>query len=138
MISITDETAVELEKVRQFAGANKSYASLAAAHAVLSIYQRNDIPAAIHRVGLGLLSCLVGIGEQLADHGVCAKGIPEMCFLEFSSPRMSAMFASAAAQRRVIFKRNAYNFVSHAHSDENISEIVSRLQETAEEVKQNC
>ncbi len=61
-----------------------------------------------------------------------------MCYLDFVDAELSAAFAAQAAKRGVIFKRNAYNFVSFAHTDEIVRDIVERLEETAEEVKRTC
>jgi glutamate-1-semialdehyde aminotransferase len=51
---------------------------------------------------------------------------------------MSAAFAAQAAKRGVIFKRNAYNFVSLAHSEETVRNIVARLEDAAKEVDDTC
>jgi hypothetical protein len=61
-----------------------------------------------------------------------------MCFLEFADPGVSALFASHAASFGVIFKRNAYNFVSSAHTEEITREILTRLDAAASEVEEVC
>jgi hypothetical protein len=105
---------------------------------VLGVYEDMDVTDVIRSRGRHLLTALEQIAERLRDYGVSAKGIPEMCYLDFQDSNLSAEFASRAAGRSVIFKRNAYNFVSYAHSDEILGEIVARLEEVAEEVKRTC
>jgi glutamate-1-semialdehyde 2,1-aminomutase len=112
--------------------------SLGAALAVLDVYEINDVVGAIRSHGQRLLTGLERIAERFGRLRALARGIPEMCFLDFADPKTSATFASQAALREVIFKRNAYNFVSFAHTDGIMSEIVTRLEETAAEVDQTC
>jgi len=114
------------------------FVSLGAARAVLDIYQREDVLGVLRSGGQQLFSGLDRIVGLLGEHRVVAKGIPEMCYLDFVNSNGSAEFASLAADRGVIFKRNAYNFVSFAHNEADMIEIVARLEETAEEVRRDC
>jgi glutamate-1-semialdehyde aminotransferase len=114
------------------------YVSLGAARAVLDVYERENVTAAIREAGRKLMAGLEAIAERLSECGVRAKGTPEMCFLDFEDSATSAAFASSAARHGVIFKRDAYNFVSYSHGDRDIIDVVARLDAAAEEVKRNC
>ncbi len=114
------------------------HVSLGAALAVLDVFDRDDVITVIQSGGQRLLDGLERIAGRFGDHGVDARGMAEMCFLNFANSDLSATFASLAAVRGVIFKRNAYNFVSLAHTDGVMSDILTRLEEVAEEVIQTC
>ncbi len=112
--------------------------SLGAAKAVIETYEREDVVGVILSRGRRLIAGLEDVAGQLSEHGVEARGIPQMCFLNFADSDKAAMFASRAAAKGVLFKRDAYNFVSFAHSDADLSEILARLEEVAEEVRRLC
>jgi len=114
------------------------HVSLGAALAVLNVYESQDVIGFIRSCGESLLSGLMGIAEHIGGLRVAARGIPEMCFLDFADSEMSADFAAQAASRGVIFKRNAYNFVSLAHTEEVVRDIMTRLEDAAEEVRRTC
>jgi glutamate-1-semialdehyde 2,1-aminomutase len=91
--------------------------SLAAARATLSVMTETRVPAHIARVGTRLLE---GLHELAARHQrlvVRAAGLPEMCFLEHRDEPLSGRVAVACAERGLLFKRSAYNFVSLAHDE---------------------
>ena len=114
------------------------HVSLGAALAVLKVYESHDVIGVIRDRGETLKTGLMGIAENLGEQRATARGIPEMCFLDFADVEMSAAFAAQAADRGVIFKRNAYNFVSFAHTEEILRDILTRLEDAAEEVKRTC
>ena len=114
------------------------HVSLAAALAVLDVYVREDVIGALRSRGEQLFAGLHNIAQLINFTSVSAKGIPEMCFLDFSDQDASAAFASMAASGGVIFKRNAYNFVSLAHTEEIVSEILEKLGSAAVEVERTC
>ena len=114
------------------------HVSLGAALAVLKVYENHDVIGFLRTRGELLKTGLSVLENSLGRERAVAKGIPQMCYLDFADAELSAAFAAQAAKRGVIFKRNAYNFVSFAHTDEIVRDIVERLEETAEEVKRTC
>lgn len=114
------------------------YVSLAAAHAVLETYEREPVLEHLERVGTrlsGVLGQLASAHPELA-RGV--RGLPQMCYLDFVTEELSGRVAQAAARRGLLFKRNAYNFVSLAHGDEEIEMVTQRLGEAMAEVARTC
>jgi glutamate-1-semialdehyde aminotransferase len=114
------------------------YVSLAAAAAVLDTYGREPVIEHLEQVGTHLFRGL----EQLAHRypgvvtGVC--GLPQMCHLTFGTEAQSGGVARAAAQRGLLFKRTAYNFVSLAHSDDTVAGVLERLEGAIDEVAGRC
>jgi glutamate-1-semialdehyde aminotransferase len=91
--------------------------SLAASRATLAAMAGGRVPAHLTRVGTRLLA---GLRELAARHeGLVARaaGLPEMCFLEYRDEPLSGRVALACAERGLLFKRSAYNFVSLAHDE---------------------
>jgi glutamate-1-semialdehyde 2,1-aminomutase len=89
--------------------------SLAAARATLGAIQREDVPARLHVLGSRLLHGLELLARRHPDRIAGVAGVPEMCFLQFPDEAASRALARGAADRGVLFKRSAYNFVSAAH-----------------------
>lgn len=89
--------------------------SLAAARATLGVVQREDVPARLRALGSRLLHGLELLAQQHPDRIGGVAGVPEMCFLQFPDETTSRALARGAADRGVLFKRSAYNFVSAAH-----------------------
>jgi glutamate-1-semialdehyde aminotransferase len=104
--------------------------SLAAALATLRVYQDEGVCAHLHRVGTRLLHGLHRI--QHAHQGVLTGvgGVAEMCFLHYASDTISQQVAVGCAQRGLLFKRTAYNFVSLAHDDETVDRTLEILEST--------
>ena len=50
-----------------------------------------------------------------------------MCFLEYRDEPLSGRVAVACAARGLLFKRNAYNFVSLAHDDDAVDRALAIL-----------
>lgn len=114
------------------------YVGLAAASAVLDVFANQDVLGHIRRVGKLLWDGL----ERLADAHPAVfstvRGVPEMCYSRFVSPAASDLVAVGAAQRGVLFKRSAYNFVSLAHSNDVVDRVVGVLDEVAGEAEDQC
>jgi glutamate-1-semialdehyde 2,1-aminomutase len=89
--------------------------SLAAARATLDVVQREDVPARLRGLGSRLLHGLELLAQHHPDRIAGVAGMPEMCFLQFPDETASRALARGAADRGVLFKRSAYNFVSAAH-----------------------
>jgi glutamate-1-semialdehyde 2,1-aminomutase len=93
------------------------FVSLAASRATLGVMVQSDVPARLSRVGARLLQGLEALAARHAALGVRAAGLPEMCFLEYRDEPLSGRVAMACAERGLLFKRSAYNFVSLAHDE---------------------
>jgi glutamate-1-semialdehyde 2,1-aminomutase len=91
--------------------------SLAASRATLAVMAEAQVSAHIHRVGARLLAGLQTLAAKHERLGVRAAGLPEMCFLEYRDEALSGRVAVACAERGLLFKRSAYNFVSLAHDE---------------------
>jgi glutamate-1-semialdehyde 2,1-aminomutase len=108
--------------------------SLAAARATLATLVSEGVPAHLSHIGTRLLGGLRQLAERHPVHLRGAAGLPEMCFLQFTSEQASMATAQAAAMRGLLFKRTAYNFVSLAHGEWEIDFALGVLGEVLEEV----
>jgi glutamate-1-semialdehyde aminotransferase len=66
------------------------------------------------------------------------RGLPQMCHLQFASEEDSGRVALFAAAKGVLFKRDAYNFVSLAHTEEVVDRVLGCLEECLVEVVEQC
>ncbi len=110
------------------------FVSLAAADAVLRTYERENVAAHLSAVGQRLYE---GFERIAAGHGVVVpsvKGIPEFCYLEATDDDMSARLAAGCASRGLILKRNAYNFVSLAHSTTVVDDVLQRVGDVVDDL----
>ena len=110
------------------------FVALAAARATLQIAVAEDLPGALARRGGMLLAGLERLAERFPRLTTGARGIPEMCYLEWATEELSGRVARECARRGLLFKRNAYNFVSLAHRTQDIDAALGTL----EEVMQTC
>jgi glutamate-1-semialdehyde aminotransferase len=86
--------------------------ALAAADAVLDVWEREDVAAHLGRIGRMMMD---GLAAAYASDGVV--GLPEMWLLRFADGDVERRFLLAAAGRGVLIKRGAYNFPSLAHDE---------------------
>ncbi len=105
------------------------FVSLAASRATLAAMVRLEVPAHLTRVGTRLLDGLRSLAVDHPDTVVRAAGIPEMCFLEYRDESLSGRVAAACAERGLLFKRSAYNFVSLAHDETIVERTLGLLDE---------
>jgi glutamate-1-semialdehyde 2,1-aminomutase len=101
--------------------------ALAAARATLEVMVSADVPAHLDRVGNRLLAGLVTLAERHSGVVTAARGIGPMCLLECRTEPQSARFAVGCAERGVLFKRSAYNFVSLAHDEPTVDRTLDLL-----------
>jgi glutamate-1-semialdehyde 2,1-aminomutase len=101
--------------------------SLAAARATLSVMVAREVPEQLRRLGGRLITGLEGLRYKHPSLVEGVGGIPEMCFLQYTSEGASASVAAACAQAGLLFKRSAYNFVSLAHSEAVIDRSIELL-----------
>ncbi len=111
------------------------FVSLAAARACLAVMTGENVPATLHRTGTRLLAGLEGIAAGFPDLVTRAVGVPEMCHLEYRDEAVSAAVAVGAARRGILWKRSAYNFVSLAHDDVIVDQVLDTLDETLRDLR---
>ena len=114
------------------------FVALAAAEVVIEQFERRDVGDAIARAGMRFLNGLRNIAAAHPAVATGVLGIPEFCYLTFRDEATSGAVAAAAATRGLLFKRDAYNFVSLAHDDAALDVILTRLEEAVAEVEQRC
>jgi len=104
--------------------------ALAAGRATLEVFERDGVCGHLHRVGTRLLHGLHDLQRRHPDAVTGVAGVAEMCFLHYATDELSRSVALGAAQRGLLFKRTAYNFVSLAHDDAEIDRALEILDET--------
>ena len=102
---------------------------LAAAAAVLETFATEPVIQHLESTGRLLWDGLERLGARYPDVVAGVRGIPQMCFLKWRQDAMGARVARAAAERGLLFKRNAYNFVSLAHTAAEVAAVIDRLEE---------
>jgi glutamate-1-semialdehyde aminotransferase len=105
----------------------------AAAEATLDVMVEARVPLHLGRIGGRLFN---GLQQLVSRHpGLLAGvgGIPEMCFLRFMNEETGARLTRLSAGRGVLFKRNAYNFVSLAHDLAAVDHALGVLEESCRE-----
>jgi len=103
--------------------------SLAAARATIDVFTAEPVCARLHAVGTRLLHGLHALAAAHRDVVTGVAGVAEMCFLHYTDDRTSASAARACAERGILFKRTAYNFVSYAHAEADVDRTLSVLDE---------
>jgi glutamate-1-semialdehyde 2,1-aminomutase len=98
------------------------FVALAAARAVLDVWDGVDVAGHLARIGGHVLDGLGAAGKP-AGWAVC--GLPEMFFLRFADPTRERRFLLACAGRGVLLKRGAYNFPSLAHGPDDVDETLA-------------
>ncbi len=101
--------------------------ALAASRATLAVMAEVGVPEHLHRVGTRLLTGLHALAARHERLVARAAGLPEMCFLEYRDEALSGRVAVACAERGLLFKRGAYNFVSLAHEDATVDRTLGIL-----------
>jgi glutamate-1-semialdehyde 2,1-aminomutase len=105
--------------------------SLAAADAVLSVWERTDVAGHIRRIGEHLMDGIQETGSGTWD----VQGIPEMWFLKFGDPELERRFLLGCAQRGVLLKRGAYNFPSLVHREREVKTTLGVMSAALEEAR---
>ena len=108
--------------------------ALAAAEAVVDVFEQEAVPHHLHRVGTQLLH---GFHRLRRDHPSVVTGVAgvaEMCFLVYADDAASRAVAAGCARRGQLLKRTAYNFVSLAHDDQTIDATLGVLDDVVREV----
>src|SRR5438093_12046094 len=104
--------------------------ALAAARATLAVYTRDHVCDHLHRIGPPVLQ---RVHEGQRAHANVRTGVRRMadvCFLHYATEDLSRAAAQRAAQRGLLFKRTAYNFVSLAHDEGTVDRTLDMLHES--------
>ena len=109
--------------------------ALAAAKATLDVFVREQVCEHLHRVGTRLLHGLHRLHHRHPHVITGVGGVAEMCFLHYSNEGLSRAVAVGCAERGLLFKRTAYNFVSLAHDEETIERTLDVLEEVIASLK---
>jgi glutamate-1-semialdehyde 2,1-aminomutase len=105
------------------------FVSLAAARAALVRTRDLGVPARLRVRGEGLLRGLRELADAHPRLVTAALGIEEMCYLRFREDPVGARAAAECARRGLLFKRNGYNFVSLAHSEDDVDRCLDTVGE---------
>lgn len=97
---------------------------LAAARAVLDVWDRTDVAGHIQEVGRRLLDGLVRLSEGGAFEVV---GLPEMFLLRFPTAEAERRFLLAMVGEGVLLKRGAYDFPSLAHGEADVARTLAAV-----------
>jgi glutamate-1-semialdehyde 2,1-aminomutase len=101
--------------------------ALAAARASLAVFEREDVCGHLQRVGTRLLHGLHALQRNHPGKIAGVAGIAQMCFLHYATEDLSHRVATRAAERGLLFKRTAYNFVSLAHDEATVDRTLEQL-----------
>lgn len=99
--------------------------SLAAARATLAVMQQLRVPEILARQGSRLHAGLASLARLHEPLVAAVRGVPEMCHLAFRNEADGFAVAAGCARRSVLFKRSAYNFVSLAHDEQAIDQVIA-------------
>ncbi len=108
--------------------------ALAAARATLGTFERDNVCDHLHRIGTRLLHGLHELHRAYPGIVTGVAGIAEMCFLHYATEELSRAAALRAAQRGLLFKRTAYNFVSLAHDEGTVDRTLETLHAALREI----
>ncbi len=114
------------------------YVSLAAARAVIETYTTEPVVDRITESGDALIAGLERLVRLYPRVATGVRGIPEMCYVTWRDEAVSSAVALTASQRGLLFKRTAYNFMSLAHTEETVNEILVRLESALDGVNRTC
>ena len=108
------------------------YVALAAADAVLDVWEQQDVAAHIAALGGRMLSAL---RAQLVGVAGCElHGLPAMWFLRFADAERERQVLLACVKSGVLLKRGAYNFPSLAHGDDEARQALDAVRGALEEI----
>jgi glutamate-1-semialdehyde aminotransferase len=99
------------------------FVSLAAADAVLDVWEKTDVAGHIQRVGD---LAMAGVGGLA---GWKVQGIAPMWFVPFHDPALERRVLLGCVERGVLIKRGAYNFPSLAHTEGDVARLVEVMRE---------
>ena len=101
--------------------------ALAAAIATLRVMEERRVPEHITRIGSRLYAGLERLARRHEALVERVAGLPEMCHLHYRDEAASGRVTVACAERGLLFKRGAYNFVSLAHDEAAVDRALAVL-----------
>lgn len=104
------------------------FVSFAAARATIRVARDRGLPGYLERIGAPFMEGLHRLAGDYPGLVSEVRGIPQMCYLQWVSDDVSGRVARECARRGLLFKRNAYNFVSLAHHREDIERALGTLE----------
>ncbi len=112
------------------------FVALAAADAVLDVWDGDDVAGHIERIGTIVLDDLARLEERAVwpSDRLAVVGLPAMWFLRFGSADAERAFLLAAVKRGVLLKRGAYNFPGLAHGETEAVRTVDVIREALTEI----
>lgn len=110
--------------------------SLAAAHATVTVSRRDGVPGRLRESGGRLFEGLAGLARRHSRLGGVVRGVPEMCYVAFPRREVAWRVTAGMAGKGVLWKPSAYNFVSLAHTDDDIERTLGALDEVLGSVSQ--
>jgi glutamate-1-semialdehyde aminotransferase len=108
------------------------FVSLAAARATLRVMAEMGLVSRLAATGRRLYQGLQQLAGRFPAVISEVRGIPEMCYLSYHNPAHGHHAAQLAAHRGVLFKRDAYNFISLAHQTGDVDRAIGILGEVME------
>lgn len=114
------------------------FVSLAACDAVLDAFEMPETTETLSARGHALFEGLQRIVTAVPELALSVYGIPEFCYIRWNNEDTSKRIASGCAARGILFKRDAYNFVSTAHTDGALGEVLGTVETVAREIAQIC
>ncbi len=108
------------------------FVSLAAARATLRVMEKEALHHRLAVLGGRLFAGLQALASRFPVRIAGTAGIPEMCYLRCHNPADAMHLARGCAERGILFKRTAYNFVSLAHQETDIDRCLEALAEVCE------
>jgi glutamate-1-semialdehyde aminotransferase len=104
--------------------------ALSAARATLEVARAQSLPTILDATGRRLHEGLAHLAATYPAARAQVSGIPEMCYLRYEDEAAGGGVARACARRGLLFKRNAYNFVSLAHRDGDVDFALGVLEDS--------
>jgi glutamate-1-semialdehyde aminotransferase len=104
----------------------------------MDTYQAQPVLDHLAHAGQQLFDALEALANEYPEVARGVVGLPQLCYLDFVTEELSGRVAREAARRGLLFKRDAYNFVSLAHGDQEIEAVRQRLAEAMAEVARTC
>jgi len=111
--------------------------SLAASLATLQAMDELSVPSHLTAVGTRLHDGLRVLAERHSALVAGVAALPEMCHLVFRDEAASGRVAVACAERGLLWKRSAYNFVALAHDAGIVDRVLDRLDDALAYVRRS-
>lgn len=110
------------------------FVALAAGRATVRVAQEAALPEQLARLGGRLFAGLERLAGRFPNRIERVGGIPEMCYLRYRDVEFSGRVSQGCVRRGLLFKKNAYNFVSLAHDDDVVDSALGTLDEVLMEL----